>query len=121
MAGSRTGSTSPQNRPGSPGGQDSGPGMVDQVQGAMRSASETASELWDDAYEQGQRYYRQGSQVVGEVDTATLTGWLVAGGIGFGLAWLFFGRQSWGTDDIARRMSQSSDRPSGGRDHRGRR
>src|ERR671921_766879 len=50
MAGSRTGSTSPQNRPGSPGGQDSGPGMVDQVQGAMRNASETASELWDDAY-----------------------------------------------------------------------
>lgn len=119
MAGSRTGSTS-QNRTGSQGAQDSGAGMADQVQGAMRSASETASELWDDAYEQGQRYYRQGSQAVGEVDTATLTGWLVAGGIGFGLAWLFFGRNSWGTENVARRMSQSSDRPSG-REHRGRR
>ena len=46
--------------------------------------------------------------MVGNLDAATLTGWLVAGGIGFGLAWLIFGQGSWGTDDVARRMSQSS-------------
>jgi hypothetical protein len=89
-------------------GRQEGPGWSDQAQSALRNASDTASELWDDAYEQGRRYYREGGQMVGNLDAATLTGWLVAGGIGFGLAWLIFGQGSWGTDDVARRMSQSS-------------
>ena len=74
----------------------------------MRDAAEGASELWDDAYEQGRRYYRQGSRAVGHVDSATVTGWLVAGAVGFGLAWLIFGHRS--VDYVAARMSESSER-----------
>jgi hypothetical protein len=71
------------------------------------SFAETASEMWDSAYEQGMRTYRQGSQALGNLDQASLAGLLVAGALGFGLAWLLFGHR---TDDVARRMSRSSDR-----------
>jgi hypothetical protein len=47
---------------------------------------------------------------MGEVDNATMTGWLVAGAVGFGLAWLIFGQRSYSGDYIPRRMSASSDR-----------
>lgn len=86
----------------------------DQAQGAMRSAASTASELWDEAYDQGGRYYRQGSQALSGIDTLTAT--FLAGAVGFGLAWLIFGRGA-RTDDVARGMSRSSDRysPTDGR------
>jgi hypothetical protein len=74
----------------------------------MRDAAEGASELWNETYEQGRRYYRQGSRAIGHVDSATVMGWLVAGAVGFGLAWLIFGHRS--VDYVARRMSESSDR-----------
>ena len=86
---------------------------VDQVQGALRGAADSASELFDDAYEQGQRYYRQGSQAVAEVDTTVLTGWIVAGAIGFGLGWLIFGAPSRSADDMTRRMAESGRRNRG--------
>ena len=85
-------------------------GSGENLEGRLRGAAETASEMWDDAYEQGERYYRQGTRAVSEVDPTTLTGWLVSGAIGFGFAWLIFAPS---TDDMARRMAQSS--------HRGRR
>ncbi len=110
-----------QNRP-ERGNQASrrGGSYSDQLQNAARDAADTASELWDDAYEQGQRYYRQGSQVLGNADPAQITGWLTAGAIGFGIAWLMFGQRSLWTGDVARRMNQSSER--GRRDeHRSRR
>jgi hypothetical protein len=81
---------------------------VKEDQGRMRDVAEGASELWHDAYEQGRRYYRQGSQAIGHADSVTISGWVVAGAIGFGLAWLIFGHRS--TDDVARRMSESSER-----------
>ncbi|KAA2238277.1 hypothetical protein [Salinarimonas soli] len=82
-------------------------GFSDQAQDAMRSAASTASELWDEAYDQGGRYYRRGSEALGGVDTLTAT--FLAGAVGFGLAWLIFGQRSHG-DDVARGMSRSSDR-----------
>ena len=111
MAADQTG-TSPQSssanlpRPRPQNARDAG--LSDQVQGRMRDVAEGASELWHDAYEQGRRYYRQGSQAIGHVDSVTISGWVVAGAIGFGLAWLIFGQRS--TDDVARRMSESSER-----------
>jgi CBS domain-containing protein len=83
--------------------------LADRVQGRMRDAAEGASELWDEAYEGGRRYYRQGSQALAHVDNVTMSGWLIAGAIGFGLAWLIFGHRS--VDDVAERMSESSYRP----------
>jgi hypothetical protein len=105
------------------GGQGGSGGFADEVRGGLGdmagNMAEGASELWDDAYEQGRRYYRQGSEAVGQVDPATLSGWLVAGAIGFGLAWLLFGPQSRSVSDMTRRMSESSERPSRRHEHRG--
>ena len=84
-------------------------GLSDQVQGTVRDVAEGASEMWDEAYEQGERYYRQGRRAIEQTDTTTMMGWLVAGAVGFGLAWLMFGRSA--TDDVAERMSESSYRP----------
>ncbi len=77
--------------------------------GSMDHLTDSASEMWDTAYDQGQRYYRRGSQAIGQLDGTTLTGLFVAGAVGFGLAWLLFGHQGRYADDVARRMSQSSD------------
>ncbi len=117
--------TAASGRPSNAGGpqrmQAGDPGYADQAQDALRGAAASASELWDEAYEQGGRYYRQGSQALSNVDTFTAT--MVAGAIGFGLAWLLFGQRSRG-DDVARGMSRGSDRygPTYGRsDERGRR
>ena len=84
-------------------------GLSDQVQDTMRDVAEGASELWDAAYEQGERYYRQGRRAIEQTDSTTLMGWLVAGAVGFGIAWLMFGHRS--VDDVAERMSESSYRP----------
>jgi hypothetical protein len=110
QAGNMGGSTSRYQ--GGSGGQGmhggTGGSYSEQAQSAMRNAADSASEMWDDAYEQGERYYRQGSQALGNVDGTTLTGWMVAGAIGFGLAWLMFGPHSRSGDYMTRRMSESS-------------
>jgi hypothetical protein len=95
-------------------------GQTERFSDQVRGATESASELWEDAYEQGQRYYRQGSQALAEVDATTLSGWLVAGGIGFGLAWLLFGHRSRYADDMTRRMSEASDSHGSERNNRSR-
>lgn len=92
------------------GGSSSGGGAADQARQALRDATDRASDAWDSASEYGSRYYRQGSRAVGNVDTATMTGFLVAGAIGFGLGWLVFGQHSYSGDYVARRMSRSSER-----------
>ena len=91
MSGSAAGS---QPRGGDQGAQRGGgsESFAEQAQGAMRNVADSASELWDDAYEQG------------------VTGWLVAGAVGFGLAWLLFGPHTRPENNMTRRMSQSSDR-----------
>ena len=110
QAGNMGGSTSRYQ--GGSGGQGmhggTGGSYSEQAQSAMRNVADSASEMWDDAYEQGERYYRQGSQALGNVDGTTLTGWMVAGAIGFGLAWLMFGPHSRSGDYMTRRMSESS-------------
>ncbi len=122
MAENQTASTGrPANVGGSQRPEGGNQGFSDQAQSAMRSAATSASEMWDEAYEQGGRYYRQGSQALSGVDTLTAT--FVAGAIGFGLAWLIFGQRSY-SDDVARGMSRGSDQygPAYGRsDERGRR
>ena len=94
-------------RPGQQNPRDAG--LSDQVQGTVRDVAEGASELWDEAYEQGERYYRQGRRAIEQTDSTTMMGWLVAGAVGFGIAWLMFGHRS--VDDVAERMSESSYRP----------
>ena len=112
MAANQTGpfSRPPSSNPPRPGQHNSlNAGLSGQVQGTVRNVAEGASELWDDAYEQRERYYRQGRQAIERADSTTMMGWLVAGAVGFGIAWLMFGHRS--ADDVAERMSESSDRP----------
>ena len=104
----RTGNTSGTPSTGGQAARGGSGSIPDQAQSAVRSVADSASELWDGAYEQGERYYRQGSRAVGNLDATTLSGLFVAGAVGFGLAWLLFGQQH-RTDNVARRMSQSSD------------
>lgn len=87
-----------------------GAGLTDQARETLRNATDRAADAWDSASQFGSRYYRQGSRAVGDVDTATMTGLLVAGAIGFGLGWLAFGQHSTSGGYVARRMSASSER-----------
>ena len=112
MAANQTGPSSRSSsggppRPGQQNPRDAG--LSDQVQGTVRDVAEGASELWDEAYEQGERYYRQGRRAIEQTDSTTMMGWLVAGAVGFGIAWLMFGHRS--VDDVAERMSESSYQP----------
>ncbi|MGY2049379.1 hypothetical protein [Methylobacterium sp. JK268] len=91
-------------------GPQGGESLYDQATSAARNLADQASDQWDDVSQRGSHYVRRGREAVGEVDATTLTGWFVAGAIGFGLAWLMFGQRSVSGDDVARRMSQSSDR-----------
>ncbi|AWN42631.1 hypothetical protein [Methylobacterium durans] len=101
---------------GSSGAKQSGRGQdqqrsesfADQAQSAVRGVADQASDMWDSASDQGQRYYRQGSQAFGNMDGATLGGLFAAGALGFAIAWLIFG-QSHASRDVARRMSRSSE------------
>lgn len=100
-----------ENHSGQTGGSSrGGGGLADQARDTLRSATDRASDAWEDASRYGARYYRQGSRAVGDVDSGTVTGWLVAGAIGLGLGWLAFGQHSYSGDYIPRRMSRSSDR-----------
>lgn len=83
-------------------------GRAYQAQSSSHDSGNRASEMWDSVYDQGERYYRQGSQAIGNLDGTTVTGLLVAGAVGLGLGWLMFGQRHY-SDDVARRMSQSSD------------
>ncbi|MEA1833167.1 hypothetical protein U8607_13860 [Methylobacterium durans] len=89
---------------------EGGPGMAQQARETLQNVGDRASDTWDDLSKRGARYYRQGSRAVGEVDGTTATGLLIAGAIGFGLAWLIFGQASRSGDYVARRMSSSSER-----------
>ena len=48
----------------------------------MSNVADRASELWDDAYDQGERLYRQGSRVVSNMDGGTVALMLLVGTIG---------------------------------------
>ncbi len=59
------------------------------------------SDYAQDAYEQGrrrypeaERYYREGSRAMSrQVEEQPMTALLIAGAVGFALAWLIFGRR----------------------------
>jgi hypothetical protein len=84
--------------------------VADQARETLRSATDRASDAWDSASEYGSRYYREGTRAIGNADSGTMTGWLIAGAIGLGLGWLAFGQHSYSGDYIPRRMSRSSER-----------
>jgi hypothetical protein len=90
-------------------GAQGGESLVNQAQSAIRGVADQASDMWDNASDQGQRYYRQGSQAIGNMDGATLGALFAAGALGFAIAWLIFG-QSHESRDVARGMSRSSER-----------
>ena len=114
--GSQQHSAGSQGRSQSVGGSQEGQGksdsLYDQAQGAVREVANSASEMWDDATEQGERYYRQGSDAVRNIDSTTVGVLLVAGAIGYGVSWLIHGQQSYsgqrGTG--SRQMAQRSNR-----------
>lgn len=85
-------------------------GAGDQARQTLRGATARASDAWDSTSEYGSRYVRQGSRAVGNVDSGTMTGLLVAGAMGFGLGWLVFGQHSHSGDHVAKGMSRSSER-----------
>ena len=85
-------------------------GMADQAREALQNVTERAADTLSDVSRRGADYYRQGSQVVGNADTATMAGLFIAGAIGFGIGWLVFGQPSRSGDYVARRMSHSSER-----------
>jgi hypothetical protein len=81
----------------------------------VRDVAENASELWDDAYDQGQQLYRQGSRAIGNVD---MTGVLIGLAAGYALAWAIHSqRGSWGQWLHADEQSRGYSRP-GSRDYR---
>ena len=67
----------------SQGGSES---VYDQASEAISSVAERASDLWDDAYEGGAR-------AIGNVGGVTLGALVVAGAVGYGIAWLAHGQQ----------------------------
>jgi hypothetical protein len=103
----QTGGSSGASKSGSSGGSA---GVADQAKGTLRSATDRASDAWDDASRYGSRYYRQTTRAVSNMDSGTMMGLFIAGAIGFGLAWLVFGQHSFSSDYVARRMSASSER-----------
>ena len=112
MAGGRSGnmqgsSSGSSNRDGMSGSQGGGSSMYDQAQNPISGGTEAASELWDDVYDQGEGYYRQGRQAIGNLDGVTLGGLIAAGALGFAVAWMMFHNR---TDWVAERISESSDR-----------
>ena len=109
MAGGQSGNMQSEapNRGSASGPQTGGSTIHRQDQNPMSGGTETASELWDDVYDQGERYYRQGRQAIGNLDGVTLGGLIAAGALGFAVAWIMFNNR---TDWVAERMSESSDR-----------
>lgn len=91
-------------------GQQDASELANKAREAARDAAGRASEALDDVYERGQRYYRQGSRAVSDVDGNTATALFAAGAVGFALAWLIFAQRSYSGDYVTRGMSRSSDR-----------
>ena len=95
-----------QGRRGSQGGDGKQGGaehIYEQARDAMSGVAERASEMWDDVYDQGERYYREGSRAVSNIDGTALAFALVVGAAGYALAYLIHGQQSWQQDRTRRR------------------
>jgi hypothetical protein len=89
--------------------------LYGQATEALSDVADRASDLWDDAYDQGERYYRQGSRAVAKIDGSTVTVMLLAGAIGYAIAWMIHGDQPYGGN-----WARGQERHSGTRQrHRG--
>ncbi len=62
-------------------------GVYQQATDAMSDMADRASEMWDEAYDRGARYYR-------DADGSAIITAIVAGAVGYGLAYLIHGYQS---------------------------
>ena len=81
--------------------------------------SRPSSELLDDAHEQGERYYRQGARPVSNIDGSRLGLLVLGGALGYGLAWLIRGQQSYSGRSRTRHYGFADDsRMRSGRHHR---
>jgi hypothetical protein len=69
--------------------------LYEQARDAVSGVAERASEMWDDVYDRGERYYREGSRRVSNVDASALAFALIVGVAGYALAYLIHGQQSW--------------------------
>lgn len=112
------GSTGNQ-RPPAQGGGHSPQGTAEQLYDKAREAADyvadRASDLWDDTYDQGRRYYREGSRAVGDLDGGTVATALVAAALGYALAYLIHAQSN------SRRVPDYGRvRADYGRDYRGR-
>ena len=75
-------------------GQSGAEEIYEQASEAVSNVADRASEMWDDAYDQGARYYR-------DVGGSTIGAVIVAGAVGYALAWLVHGNQSYSGPDRA--------------------
>lgn len=110
QTGGSSGTSSGTTRGGGNQGQQDTSEIANRAREAARDAADTASEALDDVYERGQRYYRQGSRAISDMDGTTAAALFAAGAMGFALAWLIFGQRSYSSDYVTRGMSRSSDR-----------
>ena len=106
-------------RPPAQGGGHSAHGAAEQLYDKAKEATDyvadRASDLWDDTYEQGRRYYREGSRAVGDIDGGTVATALVAAALGYALAYLIHAQST------SRRVPDYGRvRGDYGRDYRGR-
>ena len=62
-------------------------GFYNQATEAMSNMAESASDMWDEAYDRGTRYYR-------DTDGSAVVTAVVAGAIGYALAYLIHAYQS---------------------------
>jgi hypothetical protein len=82
-------------------------GLYEQASDAMSDVADRASDMWDEAYDRGARYYR-------DADGSAIITAIVAGAVGYGLAYLIHGYQSssgrdWSTASRHHRRDQSRD------------
>ena len=57
--------------------------IYEQARDAMSGVADRASEMWDDVYDQGERYYREGSRAVSNIEGTALAFALVVGAAGY--------------------------------------
>ncbi len=105
-------------RPPAQGGGYSAQGAAEQLYDKAKEATDyvadRASDLWDDTYDQGRRYYREGSRAMGDIDGGTVATALVAAALGYALAYLIHAQS------ISRRVPDYARvRGDYGRDYRG--
>jgi hypothetical protein len=105
-----SGTQGPPNLGGQRSGQSGSEGIYDRASEAVSNVADRASEMWDEAYDQGARYYR-------DVGGSTIGAVILAGAVGYALAWLVHGNPSYSGRGGAT-SSRGYDRDRNRRDYR---